>query len=93
MLYTYRVRLPFMSEDKEAHDVREVERYVKELGKDLDKSLDDLKVQMNALSRKATKTVADRPLLALAVAFVAGMAVVWIAVSKSSDEAKNVAGN
>jgi len=84
MLYTYRVRLPIVSEDKEAHDVREVEHYVKELGKDVDKRLDDLKVQMNVISQKATKTVEERPLLALAVTFVVGVAV-GIVLSKSSD--------
>jgi ElaB/YqjD/DUF883 family membrane-anchored ribosome-binding protein len=73
-----------VSEDKEAHDVREVEHYVKELGKDVDKRLDDLKVQMNVISQKATKTVEERPLLALAVTFVVGVAV-GIVLSKSSD--------
>ena len=74
----------FLSKNKETPDVREVEEYVKELRKDMDKRLDDLKVQMNVISQKATKKVAERPLLALAVAFVAGMAV-GIALSKSSD--------
>jgi ElaB/YqjD/DUF883 family membrane-anchored ribosome-binding protein len=73
-----------MSTNKEAHDVREVEHYVKELGKDVDKRLDDLKVQMNVISHKATKTVVERPLLALAVIFVVGIAV-GIVLSKSSD--------
>ena len=76
--------MPFLSKNKESQDVREVEEYVKELRKDMDKRLDDLKVQMNVISQKATKTVTERPLLALAVAFVAGMAV-GIALSKSSD--------
>jgi ElaB/YqjD/DUF883 family membrane-anchored ribosome-binding protein len=73
-----------LSKKKEAPDARDVEEYVKELRKDMDKRMDDLKVQMNVLSQRATKTVAERPLLALAVAFVAGMAV-GIALSKSSD--------
>ena len=84
MLYTYRVRLPFMSTNKEAQDVRDVEESVKSVRKDVDKRLDDLKGQMNALSQKATKTVVERPLLALAVTFVAGMAI-GIALAKSSD--------
>jgi len=50
----------------------------------MDKRLDDVKVQMNVISQKATKTVVERPLLALAVTFVAGMAI-GIALSKSSD--------
>jgi len=76
--------VPFLSKNKETHDVREVERYVRELRKDMDKRLDDVKVQMNVISQKATKTVVERPLLALAVTFVAGMAI-GIALSKSSD--------
>lgn len=76
--------MPFLSKNKETQDIREVEQYVKELRRDMDKRLDELKVQMNVISQKATKTVAERPLLALAVAFVAGMAV-GIALSKSSD--------
>jgi len=73
-----------LSKNKETPDVREVEQYVRDLRKDMDKRLDDLKVQMNAISQKATKKVVERPMLALAVAFVAGMAV-GIALSKSSD--------
>ncbi len=84
MLYTCIVRSPFMSTDKEVQDVRDVEESVKSVRKDVDKRLDDLKVQMNVISQKATKTVVERPLLALAVTFVAGMAV-GIALAKSSD--------
>lgn len=73
-----------MSKNKEAPDAQDVKEYVKELRNDMDKRMDDLKVQMNIFSQRATKTVAERPLLALAVAFVAGMAV-GIALSKSSD--------
>jgi ElaB/YqjD/DUF883 family membrane-anchored ribosome-binding protein len=69
---------------KETHNAEEIEQYVKDLRKDMDKRMDDLKAQVNVLSQKATKTVAERPLLALAVAFVAGMAV-GIALSKPSD--------
>lgn len=64
--------------------MRDVEEYVNALRKDMDKRLDELKAEMNVISQKATKTVAERPLLALGVAFVAGMAV-GIALSKSSD--------
>jgi ElaB/YqjD/DUF883 family membrane-anchored ribosome-binding protein len=74
----------FLSKSKETSDVREVEEYVKELRNDMDKRLDELKVQMNVISQKSTKKVAERPLLALGVAFVAGMAV-GIALTKSSD--------
>lgn len=73
-----------MSKDKEAQEVRDIEQNVKELRKDVDKRLEELKAQMNVITQKATKTVAERPLLALGVAFVAGMAV-GIALSKASD--------
>jgi ElaB/YqjD/DUF883 family membrane-anchored ribosome-binding protein len=73
-----------LSKEKETQQVRDIEEYVRDLRKDMDKSLSELKAQMNMISQKATKTVAERPLLALGVAFVAGMAV-GIALSKASD--------
>jgi ElaB/YqjD/DUF883 family membrane-anchored ribosome-binding protein len=73
-----------LSKNKEAQEVRDIEQNVKELRKDVDKRLEELKAQMNVITQKATKTVAERPLLALGVAFVAGMAV-GIALSKASD--------
>jgi len=54
------------------------------LRKDIDASLVDLKAQLNVVQKKATKTVTERPLLALGVAFVAGMAV-GVALSKATD--------
>jgi ElaB/YqjD/DUF883 family membrane-anchored ribosome-binding protein len=73
-----------LSKNKETQANERVEEYVAELRKDMDKRLDELKNEMNVLTRRATKTVVERPLLALAVAFVAGMAL-GIALSKSSD--------
>ncbi len=73
-----------MSKDKESQEMRDVEEYVKELRKDIDKRLDELKAQVNVISQRATKKVIERPLLALGVAFVAGMAV-GVALSKSGD--------
>jgi ElaB/YqjD/DUF883 family membrane-anchored ribosome-binding protein len=73
-----------LSKNKEMQEVRNVEADVKDLRKDMDKRLDDLRAQMNVVSRRATKVVAERPLLALGVAFVAGMAL-GIALSKASD--------
>jgi len=73
-----------LSRDKEAQQLSEIEDLVKNLKKDIDANLVDLKAQLNIAQKKATKTVTERPLLALGVAFVAGMAV-GIALSKSSD--------
>ena len=50
----------------------------------MDTRLVDLKAEVNAAQKRAAKTVAERPVLALGVAFVAGMAL-GIALSKSSD--------
>jgi len=73
-----------LSKNKEAQDVRDIEQNVRELRKDVDKRLEELKAQMNVVTQRATRTVAERPLLALGVAFVAGMAV-GIALSKAND--------
>ncbi|HKM51631.1 MAG TPA: hypothetical protein VJZ75_10685 [Candidatus Bathyarchaeia archaeon] len=73
-----------MSKDKETQQLSEIEDLLKNLKKDIDANLVDLKAQLNVAQKKATKTVTERPLLALGVAFVAGMAV-GIALSKSSD--------
>lgn len=73
-----------MSKNKELQEMRNLEDVVKSLRKDMDKRLEDLKVQMDAVQQKATKKITERPLLALGVAFVAGMAV-GVALSKAND--------
>lgn len=73
-----------MSRDKETQQLRDIEDLVMNLRKDIDASLVDLKAQLNVVQKKATKTVTERPLLALGVAFVAGMAV-GVALSKATD--------
>lgn len=73
-----------MSKNKELQEMQNLEEVVKNLRKDMDKRLEELKVQMNTAQHKATKTIVERPLLALAVAFVAGMAV-GVALSKAND--------
>jgi ElaB/YqjD/DUF883 family membrane-anchored ribosome-binding protein len=69
---------------KEKDNVRDVVDLVKDLRKDMDKSLVEVKGQLRLLQKEATRTVKDKPLLALGVAFVVGMAV-GIALSKSND--------
>ena len=73
-----------MSKEKETKQLREIEGTIKDLRKDLDARLIDLKAQLNVAQKRAAKTVSERPLLALSVAFVVGMAV-GIALSRSSD--------
>ena len=64
---------------------RETEKeYVREFRKDMDKRLEELKVQVDALQERAVQKVTDKPILALGVAFVAGMAL-GIALSKASE--------
>ena len=58
--------------------------YVSELRKDMDKRLSELKAQMDTLQERAAQKVADQPLLALGVAFVAGMAL-GVALSRSGE--------
>ncbi len=69
---------------KEDEEIRHIEAYVKDLRKDMDKRLSELKVELDDIQQKAAKTVSEQPMLALGVAFVAGMAV-GIALSQSGD--------
>jgi ElaB/YqjD/DUF883 family membrane-anchored ribosome-binding protein len=69
---------------KESREAEKVEVSVKELKKDMDRRLSELKVQMDALQERAAQKVTDHPILALGVAFVAGMAL-GVALSRSSE--------
>jgi ElaB/YqjD/DUF883 family membrane-anchored ribosome-binding protein len=64
--------------------LQDIEDIVKSVRKDMDALLVDLKAQVNVAQKRAVKTVVERPMLALAVAFVAGM-VVGVLLSRSSD--------
>jgi ElaB/YqjD/DUF883 family membrane-anchored ribosome-binding protein len=72
-----------LSKNKDAQ-LNDIEDLVKNLRKDMDARLIDIKGQLNVAQKKAAKTVAERPMLALGVAFVAGMAL-GIALARSSD--------
>ncbi|MGA3406110.1 MAG: hypothetical protein ABSD49_10310 [Candidatus Bathyarchaeia archaeon] len=72
-----------MPKEREAQ-LQDIEDVVKSVRKDMDAILVDLKAQVNVAQKRAVKTLAERPMLALGVAFVVGMAV-GIAFSKSSD--------
>lgn len=73
-----------MAKDKETEEMKTIERDFKDLRKDLDASLTELRAQVKDLQEKAAKTVTERPLLALGVAFVVGMAF-GVAMSRSRD--------
>ena len=64
--------------------MQDIEDVVKSVRKDMDAILVDLKAQVNVAQKRAVKTLVERPMLALGVAFVVGMAV-GIVLSKSSD--------
>jgi ElaB/YqjD/DUF883 family membrane-anchored ribosome-binding protein len=69
---------------KENREAEKVEVYVKELRKDMDARLSELKVQMDDLQQRAAQKVTDQPVLALGIAFVAGMAL-GVALSRSGE--------
>ena len=69
---------------KASRENEKVEVSVKDLRKDMDRRLSELKVQIDALQERAAQKVTDQPILALGVAFVAGMAL-GVALSRSSE--------
>jgi len=73
-----------LSRDKELGEMKTIEKDVRDLKKDLDVRLVELRKQVDDLQRRAAKTVTERPLLALGVAFVVGMAF-GIALSRRDD--------
>jgi len=73
-----------LARDKETEEIRAVEEDFRALKKDLDARYVELRDQVKDLQLKATKTVTERPVLALGVAFVVGMAF-GIALSRSKD--------
>jgi ElaB/YqjD/DUF883 family membrane-anchored ribosome-binding protein len=79
-----RVVLSEEKEEKELKEMRKVEDYVMDLRKDIDKRLGDLSEQMRPLRDRTAKRITERPLLALGVAFVVGVAI-GVALSKSKD--------
>jgi ElaB/YqjD/DUF883 family membrane-anchored ribosome-binding protein len=62
----------------------DVPQYMKSLRKDVDSRLTDLKSEMDDVQKKAAKTMKERPMLALGIAFIVGMAF-GIALAKSGD--------
>jgi ElaB/YqjD/DUF883 family membrane-anchored ribosome-binding protein len=73
-----------LSKKEKDLETEKTEQYVKELRKDMDKRLGDLKVQIDDLQQRAAQKVTEQPLLTLAVAFVAGMAL-GVALSRAGD--------
>ena len=61
--------------------LKDIEDVVKSVRKDMDALLVDFRAQVNVAQKKAVRTVAERPVLALSVAFVVGM-VIGVALSR-----------
>jgi len=75
-------------EEKELKQMRKVEDYVKDLRSDMDKRLSDLREQMGPVRHRAAKTIAERPLLAVSLVLLVGIALgvsFGVALSKSKD--------
>ncbi|HYB67762.1 MAG TPA: hypothetical protein VEC43_05490 [Candidatus Acidoferrales bacterium] len=62
----------------------DVPEYMKSLRKDMDSRLTDLKAELDDVQKKAAKTMKERPMLALGIAFLVGMAF-GVALAKSGD--------
>lgn len=73
-----------MSREKELGAIRTIEKDLRDLRNDLDSRLVELRKQVDDLQKRAEKTVTERPLLALGVAFAVGMAF-GIALSRRND--------
>lgn len=69
---------------KKKEEATELPEYVKSLREDLDSRLTDLKAELDDVEKKAAKTMKERPMLALGIAFVVGMAF-GVALAKSGD--------
>lgn len=73
-----------LAKNKDAEEIKAMEEDFKALQKDIDARYVELRAQVKDLQQKATKTVTERPFLALGVAFVVGMAL-GVALSRSKD--------
>ena len=73
-----------MPRKRAARRLREVHQNVRGLRKIVDKRLGKYGVNLDDIENVAAKTMSDRPLLTLGLAFVVGMAI-GIALSKSAD--------
>jgi ElaB/YqjD/DUF883 family membrane-anchored ribosome-binding protein len=69
--------------DKETQ-LKDIENLVRGLREDFDTRFMDLKSQLNIAQEKATETITERPMLTLAVAFIAGI-ILGSALTKSRD--------
>jgi ElaB/YqjD/DUF883 family membrane-anchored ribosome-binding protein len=69
---------------KKKEEPSEIPAYMKSLRKDVDSRLTDLKAELDDVQKKAAKTMKERPMLALGMAFLVGMAF-GVALAKSRD--------
>jgi ElaB/YqjD/DUF883 family membrane-anchored ribosome-binding protein len=88
---SYRERTPDISlvndlshEEKEPKENKTIEEVLRDLRRSLDVYLPQVRDQTNAFREKAAKTARERPMLALGVAFLVGIAL-GITLSKLRD--------
>jgi ElaB/YqjD/DUF883 family membrane-anchored ribosome-binding protein len=73
-----------LSKNRDVEEIKAVEEDFRALRRDIDARYGELRAQVKDLQQKVTKTVNERPLLALGIAFVIGMAI-GVALSGSRD--------
>jgi ElaB/YqjD/DUF883 family membrane-anchored ribosome-binding protein len=71
-------------EEKELKEMKTIEEILKDLRKALDAYLPKLREQVKEVQKMATRTTTERPMLALGVAFLVGVAL-GIALSRAKD--------
>jgi ElaB/YqjD/DUF883 family membrane-anchored ribosome-binding protein len=75
----------YLTERKELEEIKTtIDEKLNKLTRDVDTRLREIRDQMPELQKKTAEIVAERPLLALGVAFVLGMTL-GLAMSRSRD--------
>jgi ElaB/YqjD/DUF883 family membrane-anchored ribosome-binding protein len=71
-------------EEKELRELKTIEELLNYVKNTLDARLPQLREQVKGVQQRATKATTERPMLALGVAFLVGMAL-GIAISRRKD--------
>jgi ElaB/YqjD/DUF883 family membrane-anchored ribosome-binding protein len=89
---SYREQTPSLSsegdlarEEKELKEMKTIDEILRDLKKSLETNLPQLREQVKAVQEKARRTTTERPMVALGVAFLMGLAL-GIALSRSKDQ-------
>jgi ElaB/YqjD/DUF883 family membrane-anchored ribosome-binding protein len=71
-------------EDEELREMKTIDEILRDLKKSLEANLPQLQEQVKAVQQKAKKITTERPVIALGVAFLMGLAL-GIALARSKD--------